>query len=61
MSGETFMDLYREGLATDADIDFWVDEWESNPLMEFQCSLEDYVGMTEAEFRIWCETGEIVG
>lgn len=54
---ESFMDAYRAGRATAADIDDWIDRWHDGPIVELD--LHDFLGLTWTEFKHWGKTGKL--
>jgi hypothetical protein len=51
----TFVDACLNGEADLADIDDWVDRWHDTKFEEPVPSLDDYLGFTPDEGRLWVE------
>ncbi len=51
----TFIKLHGRGLATITDADDFVEAWNESGHDE-QCSLADYLGVTDEEYDIWVIT-----
>lgn len=57
MTGTSFMDDYRAGRVTAADIDDYVGKWHTTP--DDRVPLAQYLGLTWNEFRRWGERSEL--
>ena len=47
---ESFMQLYRKGKVTAAEIDDFIDRWHTGPSTD---SLPNFLGMTQVDYEAW--------
>lgn len=51
----TFIDACLDGHASPADIDDWVDRWHDGHVPDKSLSLDQFLGFSEEEGRLWAE------
>lgn len=51
-----FMKLYREGIIKESAMDDYIHEWHNG---DSELELHEFLGMTEDEYKVFIETGEL--